>query len=147
MQISNVELPPSQKTVSQCCIEYKYLSESYTKQTRPHHTVLATLYTAHILWYISQHRYIPFFWLAGGRACAIGRDTCGAGCSTTCAFLADAPSVTDLRVMPWYVPIVSIWKPSVSETQKQHRVSNRNIPWDDFKKLYDHCITFKSLFE
>ena len=32
------------------------------------------------------------------------------------AFLADTPSVTDLRVMPWYDPIVSILKPSVSNT-------------------------------
>jgi len=68
----------------------------------------------------NPRKYIPFFWLGGGLAWVMGRATAAvAGCwdvegTWLGGFLAETPSVTDLRVMPWYVPIVSILKPSVS---------------------------------
>ena len=46
--------------------------------------------------------------IGGWTAATTGAATCGG------ALRADAPSVTDFRVMPWYDPIVSILKPSVS---------------------------------
>ena len=63
--------------------------------------------------------FLPFFWLGGGLAWEIGREErvgagwAGAGVTV---FLAVAPSVTDFSDRPWYVPIVSILKPSVAAT-------------------------------
>jgi len=75
-----------------------------------------------------NHGKVPFFWLGGGLACATGR-AAGTGCCCCCdeggtwGFFAETPSVTDLSVMPWYVPIVSILKPSVSKTDTTLRYS------------------------
>lgn len=47
----------------------------------------------------------------------MGREAGCVGCagSGLAAFLAEAPSVTDFSVIPWYVPIVSMLKPSVAK--------------------------------
>ena len=40
------------------------------------------------------------------------------------------PSVTDLSVMPWYEPMVSILKPSVSETIRIRQLRRRSCQVD-----------------
>ena len=78
-----------------------------------------------------QSRYVPFFWLGGGLAWTTGRVTVG-GCwveggAWAGVFLAETPSVTDLSVIPWYVPIVSILKPSVSTRTISPLYTNKKI--------------------
>ena len=75
--------------------------------------------------------FLPLFWFAGGLAWDIGR-LAGWGVGWgVCALRAEAPSVTDFSVIPWYVPIVSILKPSVSEKKwDQDKTKVKDKHWN-----------------
>lgn len=61
----------------------------------------------------------------------VGTGWGGWGVVVAGAFLGWLPSVTDFNVIPWYVPIVSILNPSVSE--------NKITSYDDDVIQGDYC--------
>lgn len=80
----------------------------------------------------------PFFKFGGGRAWEIGRG-CGIAVGRgVWVFLARAPSVTDFRVIPWYVPIVSILKPSVSDRKRKTNIASLWIWKENFPLFVFH---------
>lgn len=88
--------------------------------------------------YLLYTSILPFFWLGGGLACDIGRETCcGVWCGGVCdgsdgslgfsgfsGFLDDS-SVTCFNAIPWNDCMVSILKPSVSG--KENKVTPHDL--------------------
>lgn len=83
--------------------------------------------------------------------CDVGTGWGGNGVWVVGIFLGWLPSVTDFKVIPWYVPIVSILNPSVSEnkiTSYENAMSDCHQHYTliqawfqiDCQKCFNYCI-------